>query len=231
MSLSITDTPTDDQLAAARARIAYTGRLLFERFLADAAGGNLSVRVGNRVCITPRYSGSQRHWQLSPEDVLVADLDRNILSGVGQISRESNVHFTLHREFSEHGTAVIHAHSRNLLVFAAAARPLPPVLEATRKFGETPVVDFAPAHSPKLAQHIATAMRGREARIRNHAAGVIAPYHGLFLMGKDLDAAFDAVERLDNKAYCILMGSLLVGSAAVYENQRQMEATIGHYHE
>jgi L-fuculose-phosphate aldolase len=231
MTLSPTTTPPDDLIQATRAKIAVLARMLFERFLADAAGGNLSVRVGNRVCITPRYSGSQKQWHLAPEDVLVADMERTILAGSGQISREANVHFTLHREFSEHGTAVIHAHSRNLLVFAAAAKPLPPVLEATRKFGVTPVVEFAPAHSPRLATHVAAALRGREAAISKQAAGVLAPYHGLFLIGKDLDAAFDAVERLDNNAYCILMGSLLVGSEAVAANQRQMETIIGTYHE
>ena len=30
-------------------------------------------------------------------------------------------------------------------------------------------------------------------RIRKQAAGVIARWHGLFVLGKDLDAAFDAV--------------------------------------
>ena len=44
--------------------------MVFERHLTDAAGGNISVRVGDSVCITPRYSGSRRHWQLQPNQVL-----------------------------------------------------------------------------------------------------------------------------------------------------------------
>jgi L-fuculose-phosphate aldolase len=230
MTLSLNDTPPAAAIDAARERIAYIARLMFERFLLDVAGGNLSVRVGNRVCITPRYSGSQRHWALTAEDVLVLDLERNLLLGEGQVSREAHVHFSLHREFSEYGTAAIHAHSRNLLVFASQARSLPPVLEATRKFGTTPVVEFAPAHSPRLAEHVVSSLRGREVRVKNHAAGVLAPYHGLFLMGKDLDAAFDAVERLDNNAYCIMMGGL-IGSGAVAENHQRMEDIIGNFKE
>src|SRR5512141_296393 len=109
---------------------------MFDRHLTDAAGGNISVRVGNRVCITARYSGSHRQWQLEPQDVLVTDLDGNILDGDGQISRESKAHFKLHREYGDWGTAVIHAHARNILIFAALACPMPPVLDATRKFGE-----------------------------------------------------------------------------------------------
>lgn len=195
----------DSQIEEARAQIAEIGALLFDRQLTDAAGGNISVRVGDKVCISPRYSGSKRQWQLRPEDVLVADMNRNVLDGEGEVSRESNVHFKLHAEFAEAGTAVIHAHPRNLLVFAALAKSMPPVLEATRKFGEVKVVEYAPAHSPILAENIAGALRGQESRIRKHAAGVLAPWHGLFLMGKDLDAAFDAVERFDVNAYIILM--------------------------
>lgn len=223
--------PTAEAIAAARAQIAYIGRFLFDRHLTDAAGGNISVRVGNRVCITPRYSGSKRQWQLAPEHVLVADFDGNVLLGEGQISRESKAHFKLHREFADCGTAVIHAHSRNLLVFAAVACPMPPVLEATRKFGETPVVNYAPAHHMQLADNVVASFRGREARIKNHAAGTIAPWHGIFVMGKDLEAAFDAVERFDTNAYCILMGRLLVGADAQAASMQMMEDTISNFKE
>jgi ribulose-5-phosphate 4-epimerase/fuculose-1-phosphate aldolase len=197
------------ELNAMRAKIMRLGALLFDRRLTDVAGGNISARVGEYVCITPRFSGSARQWQLRPEEVLVADKDMNILDGMGEISRESKVHFRLHREYGEHGTGVIHAHARNILVFAAMNCPMPPVLEATQKFGTVPVVPYAPAHGNGLAESVAGGIRGNEARIRKQAAGVIAPWHGLFVIGKDLDAAFDAVERMDNNAYCILMAQLL----------------------
>src|SRR5258706_8420862 len=113
---------TDVAIAEVRKHIAKIGKFLFKRNLTDAGGGNISVRVGNLICISPRYSGSLRQWQLEPDDVLVADFERNILRGSGKISRESNVHFKLHSEFSEYGTSVIHAHSRNLLIFATVQR-------------------------------------------------------------------------------------------------------------
>lgn len=201
-------------IAQTRAEIVRLGKILFDRHLTDACGGNISARVEDLICITPRYSGQQRQWELRPEEVLVVDRDGNKLDGDGIISREAKVHLALHNEFGDVGQAVIHAHARNLLVFAALARPMPAVLEATLKFGETPVIEYAPAHSPDLATRIAATMRGREDRIRKHAAAAIAPWHGLFLMGKDLAAAFDAVERLDTNAYCILMGGGLVDGLA-----------------
>jgi L-fuculose-phosphate aldolase len=218
-------------IADMRARIARIGGFMFDRQLTDAGGGNISSRVGDLVCISPRYSGAKYQWQLRPEDVLVVDLDANILDGTGQLSRESKVHLGLHREFGEHGTAVIHAHARNILVYAALNMPMPTVLEGTRKFGTIPVVGYAPAHSAHLATNVAGGIRPQVERISKHAAGVIAPWHGLFLMGKDLDAAFDAVERLDTNAYVILMSQFAHMGTALAEQQQAMEDAIANFKE
>jgi L-fuculose-phosphate aldolase len=222
---------SDGAITAGREKVAYFGRMLFERKLTDAAGGNISFRVGDLVCITPTLAGQKQQWQITADDVLVVDLDANILAGNGKLSRESKVHLSLHREYGEYGTGVIHAHPQHLMVFATMAQPMPPIMEATLKFGVTPVIDYAPAHSANLARNIVASMHGRESRIVKHAAGTIAPWHGLFLMGTDLDAAFDAVERLDNNAYCIIMGRMLSGANAQEATRVRMEAVIGNYRE
>src|SRR5215216_2515886 len=201
--------PTNAELLSqTRRKIAETGKLVFERHLTDAAGGNISVRVGDSICITPRYSGSKRHWQLQPNQVLVSDIYGNKLEGDGDISRESKVHYRLYQEFPD-ATCVLHSHARNVMVFVSSGQPIEPVLEATLKFGTIPVTRFAPAHSEKLADAIVDLVRGKEEYIRKYATAVIAPWHGLFVVGKDIDAAFDLTERIDTNAYCILMGRFL----------------------
>jgi L-fuculose-phosphate aldolase len=214
-----------------RAKICQFAAMLYERRLFDVAGGNISARVDDVVCLTSKFSGSKRQWQIKPEHVLVVDLNANILDGNGEISREAKVHLKLHNEFGEHGTGVIHAHARNLLVFAAMNRSLPPVLEATQKFGEIPVVDYAPAHTSQLAENIANAIRGQESRIRKQAAAAIAPWHGLFVMGKDIDATFDAVERIDNNAYIIMMAQMLGISDMMAEQRRALEDAMAKFGE
>jgi ribose 5-phosphate isomerase B len=202
------ETGEADLLSQTRMKIAETGRMVFERHLTDAAGGNISVRVGDSVCITPRYSGSKQHWHLEPNQVLISDLFGSKLEGDGDISRESKVHFRLYQEFPD-ATAVLHSHARNVMVFVAAGQPIEPVLEATLKFDTIPVTKYAPAHSEKLADAIVDAVRGKEEQIRKYATAVIAPWHGLFVVAKDIDAAFDLTERIDTNAYCILMSRLL----------------------
>jgi ribose 5-phosphate isomerase B len=203
------ETAQAELLSQTRKKIAETGRLVFERHLTDAAGGNISVRVdADSVCITPRYSGSRRHWQLQPNQVLVSDMLGNKLEGDGDVSRESKVHFRIYHEFPD-AKAVLHSHARNVMVFVASGQPIEPVLEATLKFDTIPVTRFAPAHSEKLADAIVEQLRGKDEAIRRYATAVIAPWHGLFVVGKDLDAAFDLTERIDTNAYCILMSRLL----------------------
>ena len=141
--------------------------------------------------------------------MLVSDLAGNKFEGDGDISREAKVHYRLYKEFPD-GTAVLHSHPRHVMVFVASGQPIEPVLEATLKFGTIPVVNkFAPAHSEKLADAIAEGLQGKDEAIRKYAAAVMAPWHGLFVVGKDLDAAFDLTERIDTNAYCILMSRLL----------------------
>jgi L-fuculose-phosphate aldolase len=214
---------------AMRARIAELGQMLFERQLTDAAGGNISARVGERVCITPRYCGSKHQWHLRPEQVLVCSLDGQQLDGDGELSRESKVHLGLYQAFPE-GQAVVHCHAQNALVFAAACRPIHPVLEDTLKFGTIKVTRYAPAHSADLAAFIIDGLRGQEARIRKQAAAVLAPWHGLFVLGKDLEAAFDAAERIDTNARCILFSRLLPGEPVAPESMRdELEAALRPY--
>ncbi len=197
-----------DLLFQTRQQIVEIGRLLFDRFLTDAAGGNVSVRAGELMCISPRFSGSQYQWRLHPEQVLVVDRAGNKLEGEGEISREARVHLRLYQDFPE-GMAVVHSHPRNVMVFATAGQPIPPIWEGTLKFGVIQVCQFAPAHTPDLAESVATAMHGQESALHKQAIAVIAPAHGLFVLGKSLAAAFDATERIEGSAYSILMSKFL----------------------
>ena len=218
-----------DEVQAGRELVAHIGRVLFDRHLTDAGGGNISLRVGALFCMSPTLAGQNKQWQLEAEDVLVVNDAGEILSGAGSLTREIAVHFGLHQNYSAYGSAVIHCHPRHFMVFACANKAMPPVMEATRKFGLTPVIDYAPAHSPKLGERIVATMRGREAMIAKHAAGTIAPWHGLFLMGKNLCAALDAVERLDTNAFVMLMAGQIGASPLLTGESADMEAAIANF--
>jgi len=198
-------------LSFARQKIADLGHLMYSRKLTDSAGGNISARVGELICITPRYAGAKFRWELRPEQVLVCDLDGNKLEGEGDISREAKVHLSLLREFPDQN-AVVHGHAQNALVFCAAGIPIEPVMEDTLKFGTVDVCQFAPAHSDDLSKFIVEKMKEKAEALKKGSAGVLAPWHGLFVLAKDLDMAYDSFERIDGNARIILSCSILLNA-------------------
>lgn len=193
-----------------RKKIAEIGKVMYARFLTDTAGGNVSVRMGNVILMTPRFAGSKFHWNLTPENILVLDLQANKIEGDGEVSREVRVHKDLLGKFYPHGTAVVHGHARNSLVFCAVGKPIPSMLYATDKFGaEIGFVPDAAAHTQDLADQICIAMQAQLERVRKHAAVVLAPRHGVFVLAKDLESGYDALERVEVSAYCALMSKMI----------------------
>ena len=210
-------------ITEARRLVAQVGKVMLDRNLTDLAGGNISVRVDDRIVMSPSYAGTRKFWQLQPEEVLVLDLKGALLEGNGKVSREAPTHLKLLNSFYPQGTAVIHAHSRNIMVFCAAAQTIPPVLEYAWKFGEIKQAEYARGgvHNEKLAENVYTALRGQEARMAKQAAAVMVPWHGLFAIGKDLYSTLDAVERIEVNAYSILMGKLLSSEGELLELSRR----------
>ncbi len=97
-------------------QIVMIGRWLFERRLLDMSGGNISARWDDQICITPRHSGSRKHWQLEPEDILMGRLEDNEFHTNPLLSREAKVHLAIYRDFPN-AAAVIHAHPFHVLPF------------------------------------------------------------------------------------------------------------------
>ncbi len=141
--------------------------LIWERRLSDTAGGNVSVRDGDAICITPRLMGYRLRWQITEKDLSIVTPDGKVLEGPDQITREGLMHLGLYREFPDAG-AIIHAHPYWTTVFVARAQPIVPMLETTGKFG---TIKLRPG-SPRLLR--------RAGRKRHHPFQVEARP-----MGKD----------------------------------------------
>lgn len=211
------------EIAPVRARIADLGRLLYQRHLTDTAGGNISARVGDYICMTPMYAGGHSHWNLRAEQVLVLALDGRRLDGEGEISREALVHMRLYGQFATAG-AVVHCHAPNALVFAAVGVPVPPVLEYVQRLGPVGIARYAPTHSALLAENVAEALAAFGNQLAPYAAATIVPGHGLFVVAHDLDTAFDVAERVEITARTVLLGSLLTGERAWIEGAQAVLA-------
>ena len=64
--------------------------------------------------------------------------------------------------------------------------------------------------------------------MNKQAAAVIAPLHGLFVLGKDLESAIDAAERLDVNAEAIIANPqwYSLGAESMHRMNERLVATI-----
>ena len=188
-----------------RPKMVEIAHLMYERFLTNSAGGNLSCRVGDRIYISPRYLGSTNRWKLTEDMILVFDRDFNILEGVAaKSSREALMHFGCYARFPE-VNGVIHAHPRYLNVFAATGRQLLPTNQYTEKFGAVEIVPNIPAISKELADAVVATLEPYQPQMSKHGVGLILSWHGVVMTGRTLDDAYDTLERLEWSAQTMLL--------------------------
>ena len=199
--------------------LVYIAQLMFARRLTDMAGGNISMRVGDTVYLSPRYAGSKQHWHISPDDIISGPIATQELFSHPRFSREGKAHLGLYRTFAENEVSgCIHAHPFHILPFCVAEKPMEAVLESTQKFGTVEVVKGAPAHSQDLADQIIAGMEQKRGAIAKQAAAVLLPRHGIFIAGKDNFHAVDALERLDWQAWCLLAQGMLPSAPVGYQS-------------
>jgi L-fuculose-phosphate aldolase len=191
-----------------REHLARIARLVFDRRLTDASGGNLSLREEDRVYMTPSRAGSGQQWQISPEEIVTLDLNGILVDGPDRRTREWQFHLAIYRNFQRAG-AVVHSQGGNFMAFVAAGKPMPPVLEHTMKFGTIGLTEPSPAHSSDLAEKVIRALAPHGEELAKHAIVTMVPQHGIIIVGRDLDDAFDTLDRLETNAQAIIFGKLL----------------------
>jgi L-fuculose-phosphate aldolase len=188
--------------------IVEIGRRMAGRWSANAAGGNISLRAGNQIHISPRYADYKWGWHLKPEQIISGPINDDTLLANPAFSREGRAHLAIYRAFSE-ANAIIHAHPFHVMPFCAANKSMEPVIDAAMVFGSIEPVGYAPPNSQKLADNIVAGLRGKEQLIADFAAPVLMPKHGIIIAGKDLYAALETLIKIDMNAWCILAKKLL----------------------
>ena len=64
-----------------RKSISQIAKLLYDKDLTDSCGGNISVRDGDKIYITPRRSGESHQWVVEEDAIIVTDLCKVPLIG------------------------------------------------------------------------------------------------------------------------------------------------------
>jgi len=185
--------------------VVYAAKFIFDRYLTDTAGGNISLREDEMVYFSPTMAGTNYHWKISAEDVVTGSIhDLDALNEHPRFTREGFSHIAIYKTFP-YVQAILHAHPKYINPFVAQSRPIPPVLNSSKHFGTLQYHEEAKSYSQDQADKIVKAFKTQEDRIKRKAAAVLMPRHGLILASMDMMVALDCLERMNNNAFAVLV--------------------------
>lgn len=156
---------------AARSQVAETCQRLVAEKLVVGTAGNVSVRVGDLIAISP--SGFD-YAEMTANEVAVVDLGGNQISGVYAPSSELQLHLAIYQS-SEH-QAIVHTHATASTALSLVVDQVPLSHYYSALFGgQIRVAAYHTFGSPELADAVERAMRNRNgALMSNHGAVVAA---------------------------------------------------------
>src|SRR6202163_1296597 len=183
-----------------RREICTAGRWIHGRGFVASTDGNISVRLDSRRILTSPTVISK--GLMSPDDMVVTDLQGRKLAGRREPSSEMGMHLLIYRRRPDIN-AVCHAHPPIATAHAAAGLPLNKALlsEIVISLGYVPVAQYGTPGTPELSDSL-------EPLVENYDAILLAN-HGVVTCGADLLTAFFRMETVEHFAQVSLASELL----------------------
>lgn len=175
-------------------RMCDIGRRLWQREYADGNGGNLTIRVGDRLVLCTATLISKGFME--PDDICLVDFDGRQWGGEREPTSEALTHFGI-MQGQPAAKACVHAHPPHATAFTLGRVEVPQYLipEVEVFLGKIGVAEYATPGSRAYADLIGEAARDHQA--------VLMRNHGVIVWGKDIEDAYWKMENLD--AYCRML--------------------------
>ncbi|GHH04038.1 class II aldolase/adducin family protein [Streptomyces lanatus] len=191
-----------------------TARRTVAEGLVVGTSGNVSVRVGETVLVTPSGVPYDR---LSAEDVTGVDLDGRRVLGALTPTSELPMHLAIYR--ATDAGAVVHTHAVHATAVSTLVPELPLIHYMAAAMGGTVrVAPYATYGTEELAENMLRALTERTAcLLRNH---------GTIAYGSTLDQAYDRTAQLEWMCRVWLTASSVPGLAPTLLSEGQV-AEVG----
>jgi L-fuculose-phosphate aldolase len=169
-----------------RAALVAAGRQLAEHRLVVGTAGNLSIRLGDRVLVTP--TGGHLGRLTSDMITVIEAASGAVCDGWLEPTSEVPLHLAVYR--STGAGAVAHAHAPASIAVGCTHDELPAVHYTTVLLGGVVrVAGYAPFGSTELAANVVAALAGRHAALMRN--------HGSLACGDDIEQACQRLELLE----------------------------------
>lgn len=175
-----------------REAVVTAARRLATRGLSPGSSGNISVRVGDRVLITPTGIGMS---DLRPGDLAVAPLPEGDAES-GRPSKELPLHRAVYAARPD-AAAVVHLHAPYSTALSCLAEQAPWLTPyQVTKVGPLPRVPYALPGSAELAAAVAA--------VSGQAPCLLLANHGSIAAADSLASAVDTAEEIEAAAQLVL---------------------------
>ncbi|MFI0507164.1 class II aldolase/adducin family protein [Streptomyces albogriseolus] len=174
-----------EEVADAWAELVATARRTVADGLVVGTSGNVSVRVGDTVLVTPSGVPYDR---LAPADVTGVDLTGRQVVGSLVPTSELPLHLAVYRTTG--ARAVVHTHAVHATAVSTLVDELPAIHYMTAALGgPVRVARYATYGTPELAENTLRALDGR--------TGCLMRNHGTVTHGATLAQAYDRTAQLE----------------------------------
>jgi len=189
-----TSTIRPEELTALRVELTALHHELTAGGLVVWTAGNVSARVPSGDAFLIKPSGVS-YPDLTPESMVLCDLDGAVLSGSLLPSSDTAAHAYVYRNRPDVG-GVVHTHSTYATAWAARGESIPCVLTAMAdEFGgEIPVGPFALIGGDDIGRGIVSTLAG------HRSPAVLMQNHGVFTIGATARSAVKAAIMCEDVA-------------------------------
>ncbi|MEV5605374.1 class II aldolase/adducin family protein [Streptomyces sp. NPDC052299] len=188
-----------DAIARGWEAVVAAARRTADDGLVVGTSGNVSLRIGDTVLVTPSGVPYDR---LGPEDLTGVDPEGNQTFGKLAPTSELPLHLAIYRNTD--AKAVVHTHAVHATAVSTLLTEVPPVHYAAAMLGGTVrVAPYARYGTPELAANMLAALRDR--------TGCLLANHGTVTYGATLDEAYDRTAQLEWLCHVWLTASAVPG--------------------
>lgn len=179
------------EMESERAAVCEYARRMVDDGLVVGTSGNISVRSGDRVAVTP--SGVD-YAALTPDQIPVLHTDGSTVDGSLKPTSEMPMHMALYESAEDPDgapvSAVVHTHSVHATAVSTVVDEVPPIHYMLAAIGPTVrVAEYASFGTTELARSMLSAIDGRR--------GCLLSNHGTITYGDTLAAAYDRARQLE----------------------------------
>ncbi len=207
-------------LQAIRTDLVALNQALPANNLVAWTSGNVSVRDPKTGLVAIKPSGV-KFADLTPESMVVVDLDGNVVDGALKVSSDTASHLYLYRHLPK-VSSVVHTHSNYATAFAALGKPIPVCLTAQAdEFGcEIPCGGFALIGGEEIGRAVLDVIGSSRA--------VLLKNHGVFTIGPSGEEAVKAAVMVEDIARTMWLALQIGKPEAIPE---EMIAKLHHRYE